>query len=158
MCIRDRFTEGLDEVLVVEELDHVLEDELLRFAGRTHAAFAVRGKLTGDARDRGENDVDDLAARIARFLDIAEKQTDVSRETSSPESPSAPATAPASTPLSYDAPADDPLPVRPPVLCAGCPHRGSFYAVKRALGKAPAVLCGEDVYKRQLLEAHSTVV
>ena len=115
-----RFTEGLDEVLVVEELDHVLEDELLRFAGRTHAAFAVRGKLTGDARDRGENDVDDLAARIARFLDVAEKQTDVSRETSSPESPSAPATAPASTPLSYDAPADDPLPVRPPVLCAGC--------------------------------------
>ena len=138
-----RFTEGLDEVLVVEELDHVLEDELLRFAGRTHAAFAVRGKLTGDARDRGENDVDDLAARIARFLDIAEKQTDVSRETSSPESPSAPATAPASTPLSYYAPTDDPLPVRPPVLCAGCPHRGSFYAVKRALGKAPAVLCGD---------------
>ena len=138
-----RFTEGLDEVLVVEELDHVLEDELLRFAGRTHAAFAVRGKLTGDARDRGENDVDDLAARIARFLDIAEKQTDVSRETSSPESTSAPATAPASTPLSYDAPTDDPLPVRPPVLCAGCPHRGSFYAVKRALGKAPAVLCGD---------------
>ncbi len=45
--------------------------------------------------------------------------------------------------LAYDAPADDPLPVRPPVLCAGCPHRGSFYAVKRALGKAPAVLCGD---------------
>ena len=138
-----RFTEGLDEVLVVEELDHVLEDELLRFAGRTHAAFAVRGKLTGDARDRGENDVDDLAARIARFLDIAEKQTDFSRETPSSESSSAPATAPASAPLSYDAPADDPLPVRPPVLCAGCPHRGSFYAVKRALGKASAVLCGD---------------
>ena len=38
---------------------------------------------------------------------------------------------------------DDPLPVRPPVLCAGCPHRGSFYAVKRALGKTPAVLCGD---------------
>lgn len=138
-----RFTGGLDEVLVVEELDHVLEDELLRFAGRTHAAFAVRGKLTGDARDRGENDVDDLAARIARFLDIAEKQTGVSRETPSSESSSALATAPASAPLSYDAPADDPLPVRPPVLCAGCPHRGSFYAVKRALGKAPAVLCGD---------------
>ena len=138
-----RFTGGLDEVLVVEELDHVLEDELLRFAGRTHAAFAVRGKLTGDARDRGENDVDDLAARIAIFLDIAEKQTGVSRETPSSESSSALATAPASAPLSYDAPADDPLPVRPPVLCAGCPHRGSFYAVKRALGKAPAVLCGD---------------
>ena len=27
------------------------------------------------------------------------------------------------------------LPVRPPVLCAGCPHRGSFYAVKKAVAK-----------------------
>lgn len=117
------FVEGLDEVLVLEELDHFLEDELLAFCGATHAAFEVRGKLTGDARDRGENDVDDIAARIATFLDIS-------------------AAAPAAAPVSYDA-ADDPLPVRPPVLCAGCPHRGSFYAVKRALGKTPSVLCGD---------------
>ena len=27
------------------------------------------------------------------------------------------------------------LPARPPVLCAGCPHRGSFYACKQALKK-----------------------
>ena len=33
--------------------------------------------------------------------------------------------------------------MRPPVLCAGCPHRGSFYAVKRALGKREAVYCGD---------------
>ena len=37
--------------------------------------------------------------------------------------------------------------MRPPVLCAGCPHRGSFYAVKRALrsyrGTKKAVLCGD---------------
>ena len=87
MCIRDRFwqvgtpypfpeelaatfAEGLDEVLVLEELDHVLEDALLVHAGRTHATYEVRGRLTGDARDRGENDVDDCAARIARFLGI----------------------------------------------------------------------------------------
>ena len=118
-----RFAEGLDQVLVLEELDHVLEDELLRFAGRTHAAFEVRGKLTGDARDRGENDVDDVARRIAAFFGM---QTNVSRETSVIENA-----------------VEDPLPVRPPVLCAGCPHRGSFYAVKRALGKTPAVLCGD---------------
>ncbi|MEC4175090.1 thiamine pyrophosphate-dependent enzyme [Adlercreutzia sp. R7] len=35
------------------------------------------------------------------------------------------------------------LPVRPPVLCAGCPHRGSFYAVKQALRGRDAVLCGD---------------
>ena len=116
-----RFAEGLDQVLVLEELDHVLEDELLRFAGRTHAALEVRGRLTGDARDRGENDVDDIAARIASFLGVPGAVPDASAA----------------------AVCDEPLPVRPPVLCAGCPHRGSFYAVKRALGKAPAVLCGD---------------
>lgn len=26
----------------------------------------------------------------------------------------------------------EPLPVRPPVMCCGCPHRGLFYALKRA--------------------------
>ncbi|MEC4272156.1 thiamine pyrophosphate-dependent enzyme [Adlercreutzia sp. R25] len=41
--------------------------------------------------------------------------------------------------LSYEGP----LPVRPPVLCAGCPHRGSFYAVKQALRGRDAVLCGD---------------
>lgn len=125
-----QFAEGLDEVLVLEELDHVLEDALLVHAGRTHAAYEVRGRLTGDARDRGENDVDDIVARVARYLGIPQTSrmgTNVSHET-----------------FAYDAVApNDPLPVRPPVLCAGCPHRGSFYAVKRALGKTPAVLCGD---------------
>lgn len=120
------FVEGLDQVLVLEELDHFLEDELLALAGRGHANFDVRGKLTGDVRDRGENDVDDIAARIAAFFGLdATLLTNVSRET-----------------FAYDA-SDDPLPIRPPVLCAGCPHRGSFYAAKRALGKTPAVLCGD---------------
>ena len=35
------------------------------------------------------------------------------------------------------------MPVRPPVLCAGCPHRGAFYAVKSATRGRPAVYCGD---------------
>ena len=223
-----RFAEGLERVLVLEELDHVLEDGLLVLAGKGRAACEVRGRLTGDARDRGENDVDDIACRIARFFgmrELAFDASDVSRETSSAMSaetaaetmvatsaavvapseiaassatsavPAASATpdllaatagsaaavspmaaagstAPASSVASAGsaaaatsavheaarakdrsgAPAlapsdalafDATLPLRPPVLCAGCPHRGSFYAVKRALGKTPAVLCGD---------------
>ena len=118
----ERFVEGLDQVLVLEELDHVLEDALLAFAGKTHAPFDVRGKLTSDARDRGENDVDDCFARISWFLGL-----------SCAGAPHA----------AYEATENAPLPVRPPVLCAGCPHRGSFYAVKRALAGRPAVLCGD---------------
>ena len=33
--------------------------------------------------------------------------------------------------------------VRPPVLCAGCPHRASFYAVKRAMKGQKSVFCGD---------------
>ena len=150
------FAEGLEEVLVLEELDHVLEDALLAHAGRTHASYEVRGRLTGDARDRGENDVDDCAARIALFLGIPQVIAPAAGAPASPTAASAAsASATSSIPVAetgtnvsretfaYDAPADAPLPVRPPVLCAGCPHRGSFYAVKRALGKTPAVLCGD---------------
>lgn len=127
-----RFTEGLDEVLVLEELDHVLEDALLRFAGRTHAPFNVHGKLTDEARARGENDVNDVAARIARFLSLPAGLL------ADDETATTPSAAAASLPH-----LESNLPVRPPVLCAGCPHRGSFYAVKRALGKTPAVYCGD---------------
>ena len=121
----ETFAKGLSDVIVFEELDHVLEDEMLAFAGKTHAEYNVHGKLTGEARDRGENDVDDIVERLANFLgvpELAEVQAPVTYESAEPEFP---------------------LPVRPPVLCPGCPHRGSFYAVKRALGKTPAVYCGD---------------
>lgn len=118
----DEFACGLDRIIVFEELDHVIEDELAVRAGRTHASFEVLGKLTGDTRARGENDVDDAITRLASFFGLSDSLGES---------------------LKVPAPFDEPLPVRPPVLCAGCPHRGSFYAVKRALGKTPAVLCGD---------------
>ena len=121
----EKFAAGLLDVIVFEELDHVIEDELLAYAGKTHAAYNVHGKLTGEARDRGENDVDDIVERLAKFLgvpELAQVEALVTYELAEPEFP---------------------LPVRPPVLCPGCPHRGSFYAVKRALGKTPAVYCGD---------------
>lgn len=121
----EKFAAGLSDVIVFEELDHVIEDELLAYAGKTHAAYNVHGKLTGEARDRGENDVDDIVKRLAKFLgvpELAQAEAPVTYESAEPEFP---------------------LPVRPPVLCPGCPHRGSFYAVKRALGKTPAVYCGD---------------
>lgn len=112
-----RFLEGLDEVLCVEELDPVLERALLETAGRHHLAVKVRGKLTGDIRAAGENTVESVGQAVAAFL-------------GKPEAPSR-------------EPALPPLPIRPPVLCAGCPHRAGFYAVKCAMRGKRAVFCGD---------------
>lgn len=171
-----RFAEGLDAVLVFEELDSVLEDEMLKLAGKMQLSCKVRGRYTDDARARGENSTEDIAARIAAVFDefaagdagavatgaaaaahdSAESVFDAGSAAFAGSASSELASALlAGSAVSFAslvreavgeealASYDGPLPVRPPVLCAGCPHRGSFYAVKRALGKQPAVLCGD---------------
>ena len=117
------FAQGLTDVLVLEELDSVLEDELLRLAGLYHLSYTVHGRVTGEVRAAGENDVDDIASRLANYLGV-------------------PSCAPSRPSVVYESNSNPP-PMRPPVLCPGCPHRGSFYAVKRALGKTPAIYCGD---------------
>ncbi len=128
------FVTGLADVLVLEELDCVLEDQLAMFSGRTHGAFNIHGKRTGEARDRGENDVDDILARIERFLGLTGRLSLYRfRGTSEFDAQS----------IRLSARKEAELPNRPPVLCAGCPHRGAFYAVKQALGDDEAVMCGD---------------
>jgi indolepyruvate ferredoxin oxidoreductase alpha subunit len=118
-----KFAEGLERVIVFEELDHFLEDQMLALAGRTHADCDVYGKLTGTTLDRGENSTDVITVQLADFLGLsglgmAQAQAEA---------------------LS----ADINLPNRPPVLCPGCPHRGSFYACKQAVGKRKYEFSGD---------------
>ncbi|MBP5254074.1 MAG: indolepyruvate ferredoxin oxidoreductase subunit alpha [Lachnospiraceae bacterium] len=116
------FLEGMEEVLCVEELDPVIERELTYIAGKYGLNVRIRGKCTGDVPYNGENSVDSVKAVLARFFG----------ET--------PAKACGEVPDISDAP---PLPARPPVLCAGCPHRASFYAVKQAMKGKKAVFAGD---------------
>jgi indolepyruvate ferredoxin oxidoreductase alpha subunit len=118
------FLAGLDEVLVVEELDSVIEDALLNLAGREHLALNIRGKRSGDSPEAGENSPAALEDRLRRFLALPQRR----------DAPPEPEALP-----------PPPLPVRPPVLCAGCPHRASFFAVKEAvrLSKKEAVYSGD---------------
>ena len=165
----EKFAKGLSDILVLEELDFVLEDELTRLAGRAHAPFTVHGKLTGDARDRGENDTDGVAMHIERFLGLTGRlslararaetraaylSTTQASIIDDPDATSviAPAIDPNATgalspsktgALRLGPTAEAELPSRPPVLCAGCPHRGAFHAVKMAIEGTPAVLCGD---------------
>lgn len=117
------YLETMDEVLVLEELDPMVERELLRIAGKYHLPVKIYGKLTGHTKNAGENSTESILEDLKNFLgtEHIKKHTSVSEQTS--ESPE--------------------LPVRPPVLCAGCPHRASFYAVKKAMKGKKAVFCGD---------------
>ncbi len=111
------FLTGLDEVLCVEELDPVIERALTYVCGKYGLSVRIRGKLTGDVQSAGENSRDSVTQVIAGFL--------------------------GSTAAPIPAPELPPLPVRPPVLCAGCPHRASFYAVKKAMKGKKTIYCGD---------------
>ncbi|MGN0591997.1 MAG: indolepyruvate ferredoxin oxidoreductase subunit alpha [Ruminococcus sp.] len=113
------FLKGLDEVLCMEELDPVIERELTYICGKYHLNTKIRGKLTQDVQTAGENSCDSVVKNISDFMGWGICEPAV---------------------LEDDAPK---LPVRPPVLCAGCPHRASFYAVKKAMAGKKSVFCGD---------------
>ena len=133
------FLDGLDEVLCVEELDPVIERALVATCGRRGLTTKIRGKLTGDIRPSGENTVESVGGALDAFL---------GRGGSEPE-PAGPSPRAALQGEGQECsgagncPAPPPLPVRPPVLCAGCPHRASFYAVKRAMRGLKTLFCGD---------------
>lgn len=125
------FMDGIDEAMAVEELDPVLEQELLMICGKHHLNVNVRGKLTKDVQCAGENSVESVRKVLESYLGqpYIEYMASLESDGAAPSEDASPSEeSPAALPV-------PPLPVRPPVLCAGCPHRASFYAVKRAMEK-----------------------
>ena len=129
------FLAGLDEVLCIEELDPVIERALTYVCGKYSLDVRICGKLTGDIPPSGENSMEIVKGALAEFLKYNETDTTVEEaECPSAETKEEPAEALPQPPA---------LPVRPPVLCAGCPHRASFYAVKAAMRGKKTIYCGD---------------
>ena len=120
------FLAGLDEVLCIEELDPVIERALTYVCGKYSLDVRIRGKLTGDIPPSGENSMEIVKGALTEFLGNGE--TDETGEAAE---------------QAADLPKPPALPVRPPVLCAGCPHRASFYAVKAAMRGKKTIYCGD---------------
>ncbi len=115
------FLEGLEEVLCVEELDPVIERALTFLCGKYGLKVKIRGKLTGDIPSAGENSPEIVSGALQSFgLGDNVAHADPENREQAPD-----------------------LPVRPPVLCAGCPHRASFYAVKTAMKGLKTIYCGD---------------
>ena len=129
------FLKGLDEVLCLEELDPVIERELIFIAGKYRLPVKIRGKLTHDTACAGENSLD----LVRRYVDTFAGNTN---GPDGEEAGSNLAQAENAQPETALAPAPD-APIRPPVLCAGCPHRASFYAVKVAMKGKKTIFCGD---------------
>lgn len=110
--------EGIDDVLCIEELSPYIENEVLRLCGKHHLKLNVYGKNTSHVALSGENSVQSVKRSINKFLGI-DKTDDIAFE----NIPN--------------------LPIRPPVLCAGCPHRAAFYAVKVAMKNKKSYFCGD---------------
>jgi indolepyruvate ferredoxin oxidoreductase alpha subunit len=108
---------SVEKILVIEELDPVIEDSLVQLCGLHNISCEILGKRSGSMVNAGEITYETAKAAIAEFCGIKYEVPDIQIET--------------------------PLPVRPPVLCAGCPHRASFYAVKIAMKNKKAVFSGD---------------
>ncbi|MCR5701502.1 MAG: indolepyruvate ferredoxin oxidoreductase subunit alpha [Lachnospiraceae bacterium] len=121
--LASRFLEGVNEVICFEELDPVIERSLNYLAGKNNISVNVRGKITEDTVRSGENNVNVIRQIICGIFPELSKylsDKDGIAEDNAPK-----------------------LPVRPPVLCAGCPHRASFYAVKVAMKGRKTIFCGD---------------
>ena len=112
-----KFLESTKKVLVIEELDPVIEESLFYIKGREQIKTEIFGKKSGNVPKAGELRYEKIYDIICEFLGIKAKKQSID-------------------PMKK-------LPPRPPVLCAGCPHRASFYAVKTAMKNEDAVFCGD---------------
>ncbi|AKA47825.1 indolepyruvate ferredoxin oxidoreductase [uncultured archaeon] len=96
------------EVVVVEELDPFVETKIRSLAQMNGITTSITGKLDGVFPSSFEYTQNVIAGSLSKILPVDAEHVDAKPHTE--------------------------IPSRPPVMCPGCPHRGTYYAVKRAVG------------------------
>ena len=122
-ALAEKFLRDHDKVIVFEELDPVIEENLIRVAGAANINVKISGKLDATVPVAGELSVEIIKEILKQVQDDSHAGDATCHAELVSASPS--------------------LPIRPPVLCAGCPHRGAFYAVKQAMKGKKTVYCGD---------------
>jgi len=108
-----------ERILVVEEQEPVVEEQVISLAWRNKSSAVICGKHDRLVPREGELNVDQVKSIISKFS-FGEAVADNNKATQPPV-----------------------LPLRTPVLCAGCPHRASFYIFKKAARGTDAVFSGD---------------
>jgi indolepyruvate ferredoxin oxidoreductase alpha subunit len=109
------FISNHERILVVEELEPFLETQIAALASYRNLKSEILGKHSGHILREGELSVGKVASAISRVVGKPSPINLTDTEAKSTETSKM-------------------LPPRPPVLCPGCPHRASFYAIKMATG------------------------
>ena len=115
-----RFLKRVDNVLVVEELEPVVENDLKAIAQESGITIPIKGKGIGGLSRLFEYDPGMVRKAVVEYFDLDYKGPEIPDLSDLPE-----------------------LPGRPPNLCAGCPHRAIYYAVKQIYG--PDVIYPSDI-------------
>ena len=113
-ALADPFMDACDRVLVIEETDTVIE-YLLGDRRKT------LGRLSGHVPMEGELVPEKILGVINRALSDCGLEPLTTKDTAK---------------AALDLIGSLDLPVRRPTLCPGCPHRASFYAIRKAVPKA----------------------
>ena len=115
-----RFMNSVEKVLVVEELEPVNETALKAMAQENGLTLPIRGKGVGELSRLYEYDPGMVRGAIAEYFGIEYAVPEPVDMSGTPE-----------------------LPGRPPNLCAGCPHRATYFAVKQVYGTE--AICANDI-------------
>ncbi len=108
----EKFLTRVDKVLVVEELEAIMEEAVRAAAQKIGRQIPIEGKGQGLLTRLYEYEPVRVKKSISQYFDLPYQEKE---------------------PLDVsDLPV---LPGRPPNLCPGCPHRSTFYAVKKVAGE-----------------------
>ncbi|MBI5603066.1 MAG: indolepyruvate ferredoxin oxidoreductase subunit alpha, partial [Deltaproteobacteria bacterium] len=110
--LAQKFLDQVDKVLVVEELEPIVEGELKALAQTMGRNIPIQGKGIGRLNRLFEYEPARVRSSIADYFGLSYQGRTMVDLSNIP-----------------------PLPGRPPNLCPGCPHRSTYYAVKKVAGE-----------------------
>lgn len=118
-----QFLRECKKVLIVEEGEPYMEESVKAFAQEEKLTLLIKGKDDDLFSRLYEYDPALVRKCIARYFEVAYKAPEPLDLSDVPE-----------------------LPQRPPTLCAGCSHRATFYAVKKAAAELGMdTICPNDI-------------
>jgi indolepyruvate ferredoxin oxidoreductase alpha subunit len=106
-----KFLRQVERVLVVEELEPIMENDLRAIAQENCLTLPIMGKGVGRLSRVFEYDPAMVRKAIAEYFEVEYEGPTMVDVSDLPQ-----------------------LPARPPNLCAGCPHRATYYAIKQVYG------------------------